>query len=365
MMDNNAIKGADAGVGHETIHTASASADQLGRNNMTIPIVSDISQPHFDDRPRTLPHQLKHQNSIREWRVQEPTTTKSSSPFPSSSRLAVHIRSSASPSHAPQGGYTTMRDQMGDQGLRHEPTGRKEAPVTLPFMQHEIQQASIQPKKRGRPKGSKAGMPYANTKKDAERQIKSNEPKGPAENSREPKRRGRPPRAAATSARERYLRSNPDYAPFLCEWKFPSKPCPAELQNMKTLRKHVYIVHGDADPLVCRWGKCAARNTPIRFAEQAEFEEHMNKEHFRSYVWYTGEGHQNDGISRLERDADKLPAYLFDENGNQVIPSIAGQKFEDDQQYKERKRKLRQLLIQKEENAPSEEEWTRQTLGIA
>ncbi|KAI4870655.1 hypothetical protein F4820DRAFT_402932 [Hypoxylon rubiginosum] len=366
--DNTTIKGAEAGVGHGTVHMASASisadlSGELARNNM---IISDVSQPHLDGRPKTpRPHQSRHQNLFREWKVQEPVTTTSTSisSLPPTSRLAVHIRSSASPSHAQQGINTAMRDEE----LRHEQIiVGKEASVTLPFVQDEADESSIQPKKRGRPKGWKPGMSYANAKGDAEVHVKSNEPKDPADNFREPKRRGRPPRATAASARERYLQSNPDYAPFLCEWKLPSqKSCPAELQNMKTLRKHVYIVHGDADPLVCRWGKCAARDTPIEFAEQAEFEEHMNKKHFRSYVWYAGEGHQNDGISRLERDADKLPAYLFDEKGNQVTPSIAGQKFEDDRQYKERKRKLRQLLIQKDENAPSEEEWTRQTLGMA
>ncbi|XXG97200.1 hypothetical protein Hte_003495 [Hypoxylon texense] len=367
MMEDNTMKGAEAGIGHETAHMASASAGLSGepaRNNM---IVSDVSQLHIDDRPRTpRPHQLKHQNFqnlLREWKGQEPATSASISSLPPTSRLAVHIRSSASPSQAQRGIGTIM----GDEELRHEQiiVGKK-ASVALPFTQDETDEPSIQPRKRGRPRGWKPGMSYANAKGDTEGQVKPSEPNEPANNPRETKRRGRPPRAAAASARERYLLSKPDYAPFLCEWKLPSqKSCPAELQNMKTLRKHVYVVHGDANPLVCRWGKCAARNTPIEFAEQAEFEEHMNREHFRSYVWYTGEGHQNDGISRLEGDADKLPAYLFDEKGNQVTPSIAGQKLEDDRQYKERKRKLRQLLIQKDENAPSEEEWTRQTLGLA
>ncbi|KAI6092862.1 hypothetical protein F4821DRAFT_112209 [Hypoxylon rubiginosum] len=368
MDDNNAIKGAEAGFSHETIRPASASADlggELARDNTMHPIVSEASQPRLHSSSREpLPYQLKQQNLTGEWKAQEPPSATPMSPLPSSSRLAVHIKSSASPSHTQQGKHT-MR---GDLRLRPSPTPvKKEEFVPLSFVQDEIEGPSIQPKKRGRPKGWRPGMSYANAKGDSEGQVKPNEPKGPpADQSKEPKRRGRPPRAAAASVREQYLQSNPDYNPFLCEWKFSSdKSCPAELQNMKTLRKHVYIVHGDADPLVCRWGKCAAKDTPIEFAEQAEFEEHMARVHFRSFVWYTGEGCQNDGISGLERDADKLPAYLFDEHGNQVTPSIAGQEFEDDRQYKERKRKLRQLLIQKDENAPSEEEWTRQTLGIA
>ncbi|KAI1769656.1 hypothetical protein GGR53DRAFT_517186 [Hypoxylon sp. FL1150] len=345
---------------------SAALSDELARENTMYLIDSDVSQPHLHASPReSLSYQMKQQNSTMDWKAQEPAK------LPPTSQLAVHIRSPGSPSHAQQGKHI-MR---GDMRLRPSPTPvKKEEFVPLSFMQDELEGPSIQPKKRGRPKGWKRGMSYADAKEDvhgdahggAEGQTKSNEPKGPADNSREPKRRGRPPRPAAASVRERYLRSNPDYTPFLCDWKFSAdKPCPAELQNMKTLRKHVYVVHGDADLLVCRWGKCAARDTPIEFAEQAEFEEHMEREHFRSYVWYTGEGYQNDGISRLERDADKLPAYLFDEHGNQVTPSVAGQEFEDDRQYKERKRKLRRLLIQKDENAPSEEEWTKQTLGIA
>ncbi|XDG03413.1 hypothetical protein ABKA04_003028 [Annulohypoxylon sp. FPYF3050] len=134
---------------------------------------------------------------------------------------------------------------------------------------------------------------------------------------------------------------------------------------MKTLRKHVDIVHGDEEPLVCRWGRCGARKNPIRFEDQKKFNEHMERAHFRSFVWHMGEGYQNDGISTLKRNSDGVPKYLFDKDGKQVTPSVTEQQFEDDQQYKERKRKLKRLLLLQEENAPFEEEYTKQTLGIA
>ncbi|KAI0181503.1 hypothetical protein GGR52DRAFT_524870 [Hypoxylon sp. FL1284] len=370
MEGNNMTGQAEAGFGHDTIHTTNPSthlSGQLATNNtFMIPFASD-SQPQLGNRLQTSPaHSLSRQNSNREWKVQGPTPTTPVSPLPpSSSQLVVHIRSSASPSHPREGKQTTTG---GQESLPESAIVVKQASIPLPPMQHGMEVPSIQPKKRGRPKGWKPGMSYTSAKGDGEGQTKSSEPKERADQSgdREPKRRGRRPRALAASAREQYLLSNPDYTPFFCEWKSTSgKACPAELQNMKTLRKHVFVVHGDAESLVCRWGKCADADSPTRFAEQADFEEHVNKTHFRSYVWHMGEGHQNDGISSLERDGGKPPAYLFDKNGNQITPSVEGQKIEDERQYKERKRKLKQLLIQKDENAPSEEEWTKQTLGIA
>ncbi|KAI1480634.1 hypothetical protein F4774DRAFT_377922 [Daldinia eschscholtzii] len=341
---------------------SSSLHDELGEDIPIPAVVSDILQPSQKTIPKaSLPLHSNQQNSVREENVQEPSTIIPASPSQARSQLAVHIRSSApsSPSHIRQGQPL---------GISQEPQPRREPTTTttrnisviLPPapLQHGIEGANFQPKKRGRPKGSLS----AKKQGDAE-DVKPSAPK--KEPSKEPKRRGRPPRDPTPSAREWYLRSKVEYAPFLCEWKCSSgHPCPAELQNMKTLRRHVFLVHGEEDPLICRWGKCAARDTPIRFATETEFEEHIEKAHFRSFVWYMGDGYQNEGISTLKRNADELPEYLFDEDGNQVTPSITEQRLEDDQEYKERKRKLRRLLIQQDENAPTEEEYMKQTLGI-
>ncbi|KAI1804547.1 hypothetical protein F4811DRAFT_519630 [Daldinia bambusicola] len=335
--------------------------DELGEDIPIPPVVSDILQPSQNAVPTApLPLHSNQQNSVREQNVQGPSATTSASPLQPRSQLAVHIRSSAppSPSHIRQGQSRGINQEP--QPSKSPTAARQNVSVILPPVpfQRSVEGATIQPKKRGRPKGSYSVKKEGNTDNAKPGAPKKEPPK-------EPRRRGRPPRDPTPSAREYYLRFNVEYAPFLCEWNLSSgHPCPAELQNMKTLRKHVLLVHGEEDPLVCRWGKCAARDTPIEFATETEFEEHMEKAHFRSFVWHMGDGYQNEGISTLKRDADELPEYLFDEDGNQVTPSIAEQRLEDDQEYKERKRKLRRLLIQQEENAPTEEEWIRQTLGL-
>ncbi|KAI2632071.1 hypothetical protein GGR54DRAFT_15741 [Hypoxylon sp. NC1633] len=340
--------------------------DELAEDMMPH-VVSDVPQQrHGINQGAGLSYRSKPKSPVKERDVKGQLATTSMSSSKSSSRLAVHIRSTMSSSpHDQQSGLASSRTQelqpKAKQPIQQKHTITTEKSfVTLPSSRLETQEPNLQPRKRGRPKGRKQ-----DAKGDAREEAKSSGPKRPADPPREIKRRGRPPRAPAPSARAQYLRTNPTYAPFLCEWKRPGElPCPAELQNMKTLRKHVHVVHADREPLVCAWGRCGARDIPILFAEQADFEEHMEKEHFRSFVWHMGEGYQNDGISTLIRDADILPTYLFDADGNQVTPSVAEQEFEDEQHYKERKRKLRKLLLQTEENAPTEEEYTRQTLGI-
>ncbi|KAI1083744.1 hypothetical protein F5B20DRAFT_525270 [Whalleya microplaca] len=325
-------------------------------------ILSDILQPNLG-RPKTpLSHQ-RPQISTMGTPTQKASSSASTPLFPSSSRIAVHIKSTASPSsysqHKDPATLERGRERRRKQESALTGTG---SPARTPFSR-DGGDPSLQPKKRGRPKGWKPGkgMTYAEARGDSP----TVKPKKPAEQPKEAKRRGRPPRPLGLAARELYLRQEPEYFPFKCEWEeSPEKPCPAELQNIKTLRKHVYYIHGDIDPLVCRWAKCAAKEPALEFATDMEFEEHMEKEHFRPFVWHVGEGYQNDGISTLKRDAAHLPAYLFDKDGNQVTPSVTEQQLEDDQHHKERRRKLKRLLLLKDENAPSEEEYTRQTLGL-
>ncbi|RYO77721.1 hypothetical protein DL762_009080 [Monosporascus cannonballus] len=248
------------------------------------------------------------------------------------------------------------------------------------FVQQKVEGQSPQPRPRGRPKGWKPGTPYSEARGGqpspggggSEPKKKST----PGAGAGEPKRRGRPPRAPEPTARERYLQSQPTYTRFLCEWreeqhdhehgKEAPRTCPAELQNLETLRRHVYLVHGDANPLVCRWNKCAARVPPVKFADDDAFQEHMQQEHYRSFAWHVGDGVQNKGIETLKHKlgSDEPPPYLF-KDGVQVTPSVRNQALEDDQRARERRRKLRQLLIQKDENAPDEEEYRLQTLGLA
>ncbi|KAI1155320.1 hypothetical protein F4825DRAFT_408160 [Nemania diffusa] len=310
---------------------------------------------------------------------------------PSRMRLAVHIRSSPiipfTPINAPTSrSPSALASRL---GRTRGQTAGTQTPIRLPTpdplasIGASSQAPSSEPKKRGRPKGWKPGMAYSTDPKSRYRMREARaaeslaqekvtgQSKDRAQN-QEPKRRGRPPRPADPSVREQYLRSKPDYIPYKCEWEVSNNStkqelsiCPAELHNMDTLRRHVFLVHGDGDLLECRFPRCRDHNPPPRFKTEHEFENHMETKHFAGYLWHLGEGYQNNGIETLENTTDKLPAYLFDEHGNQVTPSVTNQRPESDLQRKERKRRLRRLLFQQNENAPSEEEWMQQMLGTA
>ncbi|KAI8947061.1 hypothetical protein F4801DRAFT_562079 [Xylaria longipes] len=308
---------------------------------------------------------------------------------PSRMRLAVHIRSSPvtpfTPINAPASREpSTVPARLGR--TRGRPA-KSQTPMRLPTpdplagLGMSVKESSSEPRKRGRPKGWKPGTPYSTDPNSryrkremraAESQERSTgQDKGQGQK-QDTKRRGRPPRPLEPSVRERYLRSKPEYLPYKCEWDLSEDPakhessiCPAELQNMDTLRRHVFLIHGDGDPLVCRFSHCKDRNPPLKFETDEEFEHHMETKHFAAYLWYMGEGCQNNGIETLKNKTETLPTYLFDKHGNQITPSVTDQRLESDLQHKERKRKLRRLLYEQNENAPSEEEWMKQMLGIA
>lgn len=370
--------------------------DQNEEDELSMPVVtSDVLQPQLK-RARTK----KTMSSLLGSQPQSPShanlSEQGNGPLqqpPSQTRLAVHIRSSPIKAFTPINMSATREPSTLSLGRsRGRPPGSciSRPPTPDAFSSLHTSTPNSETKKRGRPKGWKPGMRYSTDpnskyrKREAKRlaeaegqnqvQGRGQEPKKQGQ-SQEPKKRGRPRLASPPpepSLRERYLQSKPDYIPYKCEWDLSENPqqekpsiCPAELHNMDTLRRHVLFIHGDADPLICQFARCRDRNPPLRFETDEEFEKHMEKKHFASYLWHLGEGYQNNGIWTVKEKSDQLPAYLFDKNGKQVTPSIADQQFENDIQRKERKRKLRRLLYQQNENAPSEEEWKNQMLGIA
>ncbi|KXJ96586.1 hypothetical protein Micbo1qcDRAFT_155165 [Microdochium bolleyi] len=240
--------------------------------------------------------------------------------------------------------------------------------------------------KRGRPKGWKPGMSYS--------AIRGNPPpnKTPGEKGSGPGLpRGRKPGATiGTTIRREYLRSKAEFAPFVCEWlEQNGQPCPAELHNLDTLRKHVFLVHisdnegspedthndhhgkGEAEhedrkhtPQICRWAKCGRQDPPRLYDSEDALDDHMEA-HLNSISWHVGDGHQNRGIASVKQEMATATAYLFGKDGSQITPSIKDQTIESDQQRKDRKRRLRYLEMQRDENAPDEEEFLQQTLGAA
>ncbi|KFA50484.1 hypothetical protein S40293_03069 [Stachybotrys chartarum IBT 40293] len=241
----------------------------------------------------------------------------------------------------------------------------KEAPVPLPTMltSSTVHPTAPQPSsgRRGRPKGWKAGMGYAELRgsKPANALLTAK----PAAGSKVPvsteskKKRGRPPKALTPPPMEVYKRLNPPWFAFLCEWA----GCQAELQNLQTLKRHVYIVHHQRNPdMDCRWGRCGQGGGVQGFPDAEAFERHMEQSHLIPLSWHAGDGasneHPSKGVDSLEDEG--VPDFLKDKNGIQVTPWVRHQEIEDDATWKSNRRKLKELLIRMNDNLPDEEEST-------
>jgi hypothetical protein len=88
----------------------------------------------------------------------------------------------------------------------------------------------------------------------------------------------------------------------------------------------------------------------------------MEDAHLVPFVWHVGDGPRNAMVDYKavanrtpEEAADELPGYLFDAEGNQVTPSVLHQEFENEEERKERVRRLRRVLAERDRNAPEEE----------
>ncbi|KAM0244376.1 hypothetical protein ACHAP5_006283 [Fusarium lateritium] len=202
---------------------------------------------------------------------------------------------------------------------------------------------------RGRPKGSTnklKGLPSTAAASRQARQVKSRpHPNG------FPKRRGRPPKLPSPPPRTIYYNVDAPFIPFLCEWR----DCKAELHNLDTLRRHVYIVHGES--IRCLWGKCGHREDSADFEDDEGFKEHVEEAHLVPFSWHVGDGPNNLKDRDLPKDVaekDEVPDYLKDEHGNQVTPSIRDQQEEDILTWKKNRRKLKELIARMNDNLPDE-----------
>jgi hypothetical protein len=161
--------------------------------------------------------------------------------------------------------------------------------------------SSLPPKKRGRPFKSsprirfeepvmkKRGRPFSTPHAAAKAAAA-------APRSAEPKKRGRP-----FTIRHHVEVPVPDpiYIPFICEWK----GCPAELQNLETLRMHLFNVHGKKSTsgfYTCLWDKCInpvgemedlePDKKAFEFKTKATWKDHVEKAHVTTVAWYLGDG---------------------------------------------------------------------------
>ncbi|KAK1689827.1 hypothetical protein BDP55DRAFT_628372 [Colletotrichum godetiae] len=211
-----------------------------------------------------------------------------------------------------------------------------------------------QPRKRGRPKGFRPSLTGKKASQEAgevgPRKLRPDRPKTGALYAG--KRRGRPPKAASPKPRDIYKSLNPHFNTYICEWE----GCRAELHNFETLQRHVSIVHTRTVAAGCRWAKCAQQRPPREFSTLADLKSHVEDLHMLPIAWQVGDGPQVSFKRYDPDDGTKLPDYLFDKAGNQVTPSIKDQKEEDLYTWRHNRRKLRDLLLLRDQNMPSEEE---------
>lgn len=205
---------------------------------------------------------------------------------------------------------------------------------------------------KGRPKGWKPGMSYAavrNFGPEIAAKFAASNPIGNrqagtaklarASSARKPKPKPAPA-APVTTTKKRpttlldlYMDSRIKSEPFRCEWE----GCQSRLHNLKTLEKHVDIVHCRGQRKECLWKRCAYAG--ISFDTDEELGTHLREVHFIPYAWHLGDGPKiSFGVP--DPDLEELPGYLFDKTGRQVTDSTRGQKVEDAETQKKRKKAL-------------------------
>ncbi|KAG7285214.1 hypothetical protein NEMBOFW57_009835 [Staphylotrichum longicolle] len=195
-----------------------------------------------------------------------------------------------------------------------------------------------------------------------------------------------------------YLKLNPHFIAFRCEWE----NCPAELQNLETLRKHLLVVHtrpppppppppatqststptkpqqqpplrSRSPPFPCKWSTCTTPPLP----SFASFTAHIEAAHLLPHLWHAGEGPRNTVPSPSSSTSEprppnpnpnshsKLPAYLLDPlTGRQVTPSVATQEMENEDDRRRRQARINRVLALRDRHAPDEVEYTAREMGM-
>lgn len=88
-----------------------------------------------------------------------------------------------------------------------------------------------------------------------------------------------------------------------------------------------------------------------------DWHSHLEEAHLVPFGWHVGDGPCNTSGMRTklpDNSQDVLPDFLMGSDGQQVTPSIKDQELEDFATWKDNRRKLKELLIQRDENLPDE-----------
>lgn len=104
----------------------------------------------------------------------------------------------------------------------------------------------------------------------------------------------------------------PKFIPFLCEWK----NCKAELHNLDTLRRHIFIVHNKnqlSGEVLCEWANCGSHglvrdkvtlakmmvHKSYDFKSIESWKGHIERNHLIPLAWHMGDGPRGTTLGRF------------------------------------------------------------------
>jgi hypothetical protein len=95
-----------------------------------------------------------------------------------------------------------------------------------------------------------------------------------------------------------------------------------------------------------------------QFHDESALVRHVEEAHMIPISWHVGDGPANSWNCLEPRDSpnDQVPDFLKDSNGNQVTPSTRDQETEDLATYRLNRQKLKDLIMTRNANLPSDDE---------
>lgn len=327
-----------------------------GQTNATPSLPAQAQEPHPDDEGVDNGTPRVPLRGGLDWAPKILGDTNAVPATPQPSRIAVML--GPSPTLIQPKSVTDMRGI----GANQVPKGvKKSLGIIRPHSSDPPRSITAAARPRGRPKGRKNNTTQANLRPDLQLEwaVTGRKPRLKAPQAgfarRKPGGPGRPPRQPSPSPVGTYQRLQAHFVAFLCEWS----DCRAELHNLDTLRKHLHQVHIRDRSHSCQWGICSKQLDTNQTADAPVLRRHIEEVHLAPFSWHVGDGPQNT-IDALAGDKgpshNLLPNFLFAKDGTQVTPSVQDQQFEDFATWRDNQRKLKELLVRRDNNLPSESE---------
>ena len=95
-----------------------------------------------------------------------------------------------------------------------------------------------------------------------------------------------------------------------------------------------------------------------QFHDEAALVRHVEEAHMVPISWHVGDGPANtwNSLGSQKTPNEQVPDFLKDSDGNQVTPSTRDQEIEDLATYRLNRQKLKDLIMARDANLPSDDE---------